>query len=212
MDSHLHASTPHRTTRRAQASHPVFDSHDALQSIFLEKKSNTDLSSASLTSRNKRRDPPLRLPPPRPRGCGHERAAIPPLGAYSTSTSCPPHHGRPHINHQGWDLPLRQRRRSSRIRRSTIGCCEGRSGFGTWFVEEDSEAAGATQKRPHVNNHRDINAQVRGGAQRLLSACQQSDDLELLLKGSILSALLVGLNYLLLVVIFSVSHAVDMGI
>jgi hypothetical protein len=37
MDSHLHASTPHRTTRRAQASHPVFDSHDALQSIFLEK-------------------------------------------------------------------------------------------------------------------------------------------------------------------------------
>jgi hypothetical protein len=45
-----------------------------------------------------------------------------------------------------------------------------------------------------------------------LSACQQSDDLELLLKGSILPALLVGLNYLLLVVIFSVSHAVDMGI
>jgi hypothetical protein len=36
MDSHRHASTLHRTTRRAQASDPVFDSHNALQLIFLE--------------------------------------------------------------------------------------------------------------------------------------------------------------------------------
>jgi hypothetical protein len=173
---------PHNAPRLGERSCVRFPRRPLID--FSRKKSNTDLSSASLTSRNERRDPPLRLPPPRPRGRG--RAAIPPLGAYSTSTSCPPHHGRPHISHQGWDLPLWRRRRSSRIRRSTIGCCEGRNGSGTWFVDEDSEAAGATQERAHVNNHRDVNAQVSGGAQRLLSACQQSDDLELLLKGSIL--------------------------
>jgi hypothetical protein len=45
-----------------------------------------------------------------------------------------------------------------------------------------------------------------------LSAYQQYDDIELLLKGSSLPALLVGSNYLLLVIIFSASPAVDMGI